>query len=62
MVAGLLVCSDAGFPALRYGDTAAAGDVEANDCVHDGPRLDKDLMAPEDGLKGITFEAMAVYP
>ena len=61
MVAGLFVCSEVGFKVFRYGDTAAAGDVEENDCVHEGLRLDKERIALEDGLKGIIFEAIAVY-
>ena len=38
MVAGLLLCSEVGFEVFRYGDTAAAGDVVDNDCVHEGLR------------------------
>ena len=60
MVAGLLLCSEVGFEVFRYGDTAAAGDVEENDCVHEGLRLDKERIAPEDGLKGIIFEAIVL--
>lgn len=60
VVAGLFVCSVVGFRVFRYGETAAAGDVEENDCVHEGLRLDKERMALEDGLKGIIFEAMVV--
>ena len=60
VVAGLFDCSVLDFNGFRYGDTAAAGEVEEKGCEQEGLRLDKERTAPEEGLKGIIFEAMVV--
>ena len=61
VVAGLLACSLVGLTVVRYGDAAAAGAVEEKVCEHEGLRLDNERIAPEEGLKGIIFEAIVVY-
>lgn len=57
VVAGRFDWSTFFFCVCRYGERAAAGEVEENGCEHDGLLLDIDLMALVPGLRA-TLDAM----